>query len=49
MHEHVDGWVSFCCGQTIEENRQKRGLGGAIMAQWLRKFRAISPLTQWER
>lgn len=41
--EHVDGWISFYWGKTIEENRRQGDLRGAIVAHWLEKFRALSP------
>jgi hypothetical protein len=40
---HVDGWVSFYWGKTIDENRQKGDVGGALVAAWLERFRALSP------
>ncbi|WP_435010289.1 cellulase family glycosylhydrolase [Tundrisphaera lichenicola] len=41
--EHVDGWISFYWGKTIEESEKKKDLQGAIVASWLRRFRAMSP------
>lgn len=35
-----DGWVSFYWGKTIEENEKAGDLKGALMARWLRYFRA---------
>ena len=46
--EIADGWISFYWGETIEENEQKGDLKGAIVAQWLRKFRELSPVTRHE-
>jgi hypothetical protein len=37
---HVDGWISFYWGKTIEQNAQDGTLVGAIMSDWLRYFRA---------
>jgi hypothetical protein len=39
----VDGWISFYWGATIEENEKQGSLQGAIIAEWLRKFRSLSP------
>ena len=41
----VDGYVSFYWGKTIDENNKKGDVGGALMAQWLERFRALSPYT----
>jgi hypothetical protein len=42
----TDGWISFYWGATIEENEQQGDLKGAIVAQWLRRFEALShPMT----
>ena len=40
---HVDGWISFYWGKTIEENKRKGDLGGLLMSRWLERFRAMSP------
>ena len=40
---HVDGWISFYWGATIEENAAKGDLVGAIMTQWLRYSREHAP------
>ncbi len=40
----VDGWISFYWGRTIEENEQRGDLVGALIAQWLKRFRSLSPL-----
>lgn len=42
---HVDGWISFYWGKSIEDNKTKGDLGGAIVAGWLERFRAMSPYT----
>ena len=42
--KHVDGWVSFYWGKTIEENRAKNDIKGAIVAEWLTYFRDHSPV-----
>lgn len=39
----VDGYVSFYWGKTIEENKKKGDMTGALMSQWLERFRAMSP------
>ncbi len=41
--KHVDGWISFYWGATIEENEAKKDIAGAITAQWLRWWRDHSP------
>ena len=43
--EYTDGWMSFYWGKTIEENESKRDLKGAVVAQWLRTFRKMSPVS----
>ncbi len=40
---HVDGWISFYWGQTIEQSEKKEDLNGALVSQWLRRFRSLSP------
>jgi hypothetical protein len=45
-HSHVDGWISFYWGKTIEENKRKGDIGGALTSQWLERFRAMSPYAQ---
>jgi len=40
---HADGWISFYWGTTIEENQRQGDLKGALIAQWLRAFRSMSP------
>jgi hypothetical protein len=44
--ECADGWISFYWGKTIEEYEQAGDLKGAMMGQWLRYFRAHSPVAQ---
>ncbi|HEX8913381.1 MAG TPA: cellulase family glycosylhydrolase [Humisphaera sp.] len=39
----VDGYVSFYWGKTIDENRKKGDVNGALVAAWLEKFRSMSP------
>ena len=41
--EHVDGWISFYWGKTIGESEKKGDMSGALMAGWLKRFRALSP------
>jgi len=41
--KHVDGWISFYWGATIEENEARKDIPGAIRAQWLRWWRDHSP------
>jgi hypothetical protein len=40
---HVDGYISFYWGKTIDENKRKGDVGGALMSQWLERFSALSP------
>ena len=40
---HVDGWVSFYWGRSIEENEKKGDFVGALMGKWLRHFRELRP------
>ena len=44
--KHVDGWISFYWGRTIEENEQQGDLPGAVIARWLRTFRSKSPVAE---
>ena len=39
----ADGWISFYWGKTVEENRSKGDIAGALMSEWLVRFRAMSP------
>ncbi len=39
----ADGWVSFYWGRTIEEYDGAGGLNNALIAGWLRRFRALAP------
>ncbi len=39
---HVDGWVSFYWGSTIEENQQSGELKGALVAGWLERFQQLA-------
>jgi hypothetical protein len=43
---YVDGWISFYWGATIQENDMAGDIKGAVIAEWLRTFRAMSPLIQ---
>jgi len=38
----VAGWMSFYWGKTIEENEKKGDISGALVAGWLKRFRALS-------
>lgn len=38
----VDGWVSFYWGKTVEENRRKGDVNGAIVAEWLERFQRMA-------
>ena len=40
---HVDGWISFYWGKTIEEYEKAGDLKGALVGGWLRRFRSLSP------
>ena len=37
----VDGYISFYWGETIDQNKQKYDLGGAIQGDWQRKFKEL--------
>jgi len=41
--KHVDGWISFYWGATIEQNQAKGDIQGAIIAQWLQYWREHAP------
>lgn len=41
---YVDGYISFYWGETIDENKAKGDIGGAIMAQWLEYFQKQAPI-----
>ena len=41
--KHVDGWISFYWGKTIEQNQQSGDMKGALIAQWLSYFQSHSP------
>ena len=43
---HVDGYISFYWGATIEESEKKNTIGAAITAQWLKYFRDHAPNDQ---
>ncbi|HEY3392603.1 MAG TPA: hypothetical protein VGK58_07840, partial [Lacipirellulaceae bacterium] len=38
--DHVDGWISFYWGETIEEHRGGKKMQNALMAQWLEYFQS---------
>jgi len=38
----TDGWISFYWGKTIEQNRQKKDLPGALIADWLERFSKLA-------
>jgi len=40
---HVDGWISFYWGKSIEEYERDKTLSGAITAEWLKRFSSMSP------
>ncbi|WP_406695842.1 cellulase family glycosylhydrolase [Singulisphaera sp. Ch08] len=40
---HVDGWISFYWGKTIQEYEKAGDLKGALVSGWLRRFRSLSP------
>ncbi len=46
---HVDGWISFYWGKTIEEYEKAGDLKGALVAGWLRRFRTLSPYSPGDR
>jgi hypothetical protein len=39
---HVDGWISFYWGKTIDEYEKQGDLNGAVVGGWLRRFRSLS-------
>lgn len=39
---YVDGYISFYWGKSIEENRRKGDMAGALMAEWLELFRKLA-------
>jgi hypothetical protein len=41
--KHVDGWISFYWGATVEENRATGDMAGAIMAKWLEFWQKEAP------
>jgi hypothetical protein len=45
---HVDGWISFYWGKTIEEYEKAADPKAALVAGWLRRFRALSPYAPGE-
>jgi hypothetical protein len=45
---HVDGWISFYWGKTIAEYEREGNLKSALVAGWLRRFRALSPYAEGE-
>ncbi len=45
---HVDGWMSFYWGKSIEEYEKEGDLKGALDGGWLRRFRARSPYWRGE-
>ncbi|MEO6811326.1 MAG: cellulase family glycosylhydrolase [Isosphaeraceae bacterium] len=40
---HVDGWISFYWGKTIEQYVKEGGVKGALLGEWLTYFRAQAP------
>jgi hypothetical protein len=40
---HVDGWISFYWGRTIEEYDKVGDLKSALVSGWLKRFRSLSP------
>ena len=39
---HVDGWISFYWGKTIEECEQVGDIKHAVVAAWLKRFKALA-------
>ena len=39
----VDGYVSFYWGETIEQNKQKNNVAGAMQSEWLEKMKEFAP------
>lgn len=46
---HCDGWMSFYWGNTIEENEKDEGMRSAVIAAWLKHFRAKAPEVTGEK
>ena len=40
---HVDGWVSFYWGKTIEAHKAEGKLNEVLIGRWLQKLSAMSP------
>lgn len=40
---HCDGWISFYWGRTVEEYEKENDIKSALLAKWLRSFRAKGP------
>jgi hypothetical protein len=40
---HVDGWISFYWGKSIEEYEKAGDIKSALVGGWLRHFRTLSP------
>ena len=38
--QNADGWIGFYWGKTVEEYEQQKDMPGAIVAAWLKYFRA---------
>ena len=41
--DHVDGWISFYWGKTIEEYAKAGDFKGALVGGWLKRFRSLAP------
>jgi hypothetical protein len=39
----ADGWISFYWGKRIDEFTAADGIGGAIVKEWLERFRSLAP------
>ena len=39
----VDGWISFYWGKPIEEYEKAGDINGALVGDWLKRFRSLSP------
>jgi hypothetical protein len=42
---HVDGYISFYWGKTIDENKAKGDIAGALTGRWLERFSKLAPST----
>src|SRR4051812_24185665 len=41
--DHADGWISFYWGRSIDDYKKAGDMKSAIVGDWLRRFRSLSP------